>query len=132
MKCPACSSHLVTLELSGIEVDYCFECRGIWLDRGELEQLLSRAGSEDSLIEHIYPVKIRELKRKCPGCGKTMEKIMTGGKERIILDRCDRHGIWTEGGELKKILALSCKDGLDSPLTRILDDMFAEKKGECV
>ena len=41
MKCPVCKDvTLLISEKKGIEIDYCPECRGIWLDRGELEKLL--------------------------------------------------------------------------------------------
>jgi Zn-finger nucleic acid-binding protein len=35
MKCPNCNVSLVMTDRSGIEIDYCPECRGVWLDRGE-------------------------------------------------------------------------------------------------
>lgn len=41
MKCPVCKDvTLLMSEKKGIEIDYCPECRGIWLDRGELEKLV--------------------------------------------------------------------------------------------
>ena len=44
MKCPNCSdSTLVMTERQGVEIDYCPACRGVWLDRGELDKLLDRA-----------------------------------------------------------------------------------------
>ncbi len=44
MKCPVCKdSNLVMTDKQGIEIDYCPSCRGIWLDRGELDKLLERA-----------------------------------------------------------------------------------------
>lgn len=44
MKCPVCSSvNLVMSERQGIEIDYCPECRGVWLDRGELDKIIERA-----------------------------------------------------------------------------------------
>lgn len=44
MKCPICSNvDLVMSERQGIEIDYCPQCRGIWLDRGELDKLLDKA-----------------------------------------------------------------------------------------
>lgn len=46
MKCPACpDSTLVMTERQGVEIDYCPLCRGIWLDRGELDKLLDRAAA---------------------------------------------------------------------------------------
>ena len=44
MKCPTCTeTSLVMAERQGVEIDYCPACRGIWLDRGELDKLLDRA-----------------------------------------------------------------------------------------
>ena len=44
MKCPVCvHNELKMSERSGVEVDYCPNCRGVWLDRGELDKILDRA-----------------------------------------------------------------------------------------
>lgn len=46
MKCPHCEDiTLVISERQGIEIDYCPQCRGIWLDRGELDKLIERAAA---------------------------------------------------------------------------------------
>jgi len=46
MKCPTCpDATLVMTERQGVEIDYCPTCRGIWLDRGELDKLLDRAAT---------------------------------------------------------------------------------------
>ena len=50
MKCPTCADiSLVMAERQGVEIDYCPACRGIWLDRGELDKLLDRAMSAASV-----------------------------------------------------------------------------------
>jgi uncharacterized protein len=44
MQCPVCANvQLVMSERSGIEIDYCPQCRGVWLDRGELDKIIDRA-----------------------------------------------------------------------------------------
>lgn len=43
MKCPVDSIDLIMSERSGVEIDYCPQCRGVWLDRGELDKILDRA-----------------------------------------------------------------------------------------
>jgi uncharacterized protein len=48
MKCPNDSAVLVMSERAGVEIDYCPECRGVWLDRGELDKILDRAEAEAS------------------------------------------------------------------------------------
>ncbi|GAA2443622.1 zf-TFIIB domain-containing protein [Agromyces soli] len=46
MQCPVDGAVLVMSERSGIEIDYCPTCRGVWLDRGELDKILERAARE--------------------------------------------------------------------------------------
>ena len=46
MKCPTDSTTLVMSERGGVEIDYCPECRGVWLDRGELDKIIERAENE--------------------------------------------------------------------------------------
>jgi Zn-finger nucleic acid-binding protein len=43
MQCPTDGTTLVMSERSGIEIDYCPQCRGVWLDRGELDKILERS-----------------------------------------------------------------------------------------
>jgi uncharacterized protein len=50
MKCPNDAATLVMSERSGVEIDYCPECRGVWLDRGELDKILDRAAAESSPV----------------------------------------------------------------------------------
>lgn len=47
MKCPGCNVDLVMSERSGIEIDYCPQCRGVWLDRGELDKIIERNTAND-------------------------------------------------------------------------------------
>ena len=46
MNCPVDNETLQMTERSGVEVDYCPRCRGVWLDRGELDKILERAERE--------------------------------------------------------------------------------------
>ncbi|NJK85732.1 MAG: hypothetical protein HC906_06960 [Bacteroidales bacterium] len=47
MKCPNCNETLVMSERQGIEIDYCPNCRGVWLDRGELDKIIERSSGGD-------------------------------------------------------------------------------------
>lgn len=51
MKCPVDNATLVMAERSGIEIDYCPECRGIWLDRGELDKIMERASGGEAPVQ---------------------------------------------------------------------------------
>ena len=46
MNCPVCNIALVMSERQGVEIDYCPQCRGVWLDRGELDKIVERSTSE--------------------------------------------------------------------------------------
>ena len=46
MLCPNCRVDLVMSERQGVEIDYCPRCRGVWLDRGELDKILERSAAE--------------------------------------------------------------------------------------
>lgn len=43
MLCPHCATELKIADRQGVEIDYCPKCRGVWLDRGELDKILERA-----------------------------------------------------------------------------------------
>jgi Zn-finger nucleic acid-binding protein len=52
MNCPRCSTKtLIEKERDGVTVDHCPDCRGVWLDRGELERILARTQAEFDDIE---------------------------------------------------------------------------------
>jgi len=56
MKCPTCpDAVLVMSERQGVEIDYCPTCRGVWLDRGELDKIIERAGAELSAVPAAPP-----------------------------------------------------------------------------
>lgn len=67
MKCPIDNTVLLVTERNGVEIDYCPQCRGVWLDRGELDKLIEKSGStgarhwSDSResVERVQPRKKR-------------------------------------------------------------------------
>ena len=48
MKCPNCEETLVMTERKGIEIDYCPKCRGVWLDKGELDKIIEKSFVDQS------------------------------------------------------------------------------------
>ena len=52
MKCPSCNETLLMSDKNGIEIDYCPNCRGIWLDRGELDKIIDRSADHYSKKEN--------------------------------------------------------------------------------
>lgn len=54
MKCPTCNVDLKMADRQGVEIDYCPQCRGVWLDRGELDKIIERAASVSSEKRRDY------------------------------------------------------------------------------
>ena len=48
MPCPVCKVPLTMSERQGVEIDYCPQCRGVWLDRGELDKIIERSANENA------------------------------------------------------------------------------------
>ncbi|AFH47762.1 Hypothetical protein IALB_0048 [Ignavibacterium album JCM 16511] len=74
MTCPVCNVDLLISDNHGIEIDYCPKCRGIWLDRGELDKIIERANeyensfrkrirNEDFRKDEFYDYKDQNYKR---------------------------------------------------------------------
>jgi uncharacterized protein len=56
MYCPVCKdTHLVMADRQGVEIDYCPKCRGVWLDRGELDKIIERSKAEKSALPPTPP-----------------------------------------------------------------------------
>jgi uncharacterized protein len=45
MNCPVCNVPLTMTDRQGVEIDYCSKCRGVWLDRGELDKIIERSAA---------------------------------------------------------------------------------------
>jgi len=56
MKCPVCTGvELKIAERQGVEIDYCPECRGVWLDRGELDKIIERTNTPSTTYVQPEP-----------------------------------------------------------------------------
>lgn len=74
MNCPVCNIPLMMTDKQGVEVDYCQKCRGVWLDRGELDKIIERSfqpqynkfGGEHEKYhdDHIHDDQYRYKKKK--------------------------------------------------------------------
>lgn len=121
MKCPYCKSTMIVLELKQVEIDYCSQCGGIWLDTGEMELLLESPEKRDLLLVsfRLDPLST-EKKLRCPICKKKMQKAMAGLDSNTLIDKCHKgHGLWFDRGELQQIV----KQG-SSPMNHEVIDLL--------
>ncbi len=59
-----------------------------------------------------HPAEVKETRRRCPICGKKMDKVWTGKTPRVLIDICPAgDGIWLDGGELHDILQQMSSQG---------------------
>jgi Zn-finger nucleic acid-binding protein len=115
---------MVILELNQVEIDYCTNCKGIWLDRGELDLIFSTADKKEIAKSFSAKTEFDEVKRRCPICKKKMDKVEfenTG----IILDRCtNNHGLWFDRGELKSLLKSA--EEKNNKMIDLIKEIFGE------
>jgi Zn-finger nucleic acid-binding protein len=114
MQCPVCKKLMIDVEYQRIALDYCPKCRGVWFDSGELELLIDCAGLSECNLVDIVPkeTEVREAKRGCPICGRTMFKGAIGQEPKLIIDVCRRgDGLWFDGGELSALFKQMAGEG---------------------
>jgi len=127
MNCPVCKNAMITLELEDVEIDYCTDCGGIWLDAGELELLLGEPEKAKNLLDSFTSdSRCAERMRRCPICDKKMQKIIVGSSApTLLIDKCRRgDGLWFDGGELQEIFDRAELDK-DNKIQKLLTDMFS-------
>ena len=82
-------------------VDRCTNCKGIWFDLGEVEELKGKWMSE--FIDSGDPEIGREYSKigdvNCPRCGKLMEKVSDPKQPHIWYEACSEHGMFLDAGE---------------------------------
>ena len=76
MLCPVDGETLVMTERSGVEIDYCPKCRGVWLDRGELDKIIARGeGAATAAAGGAGPVTLPE-----PGRDRRVDDHQSEGR----------------------------------------------------
>ena len=124
-----CPKQPVSNGLEQVEVDYCCDCSGIWLDAGELELLFEDSNQAGQLVKSFATTdSFKEDIRRCPICRAKMDKVSAGdGNEPIIIDRCAKsHGLWFDRGELSQILSKGSFDK-EKKVIKLLTEMFGVK-----
>ena len=90
MKCPVCTSvDLLMTERQGVEIDYCPQCRGVWLDRGELDKIIERSMNEAPRQSH-RPQLLEHYEHKNHKKTAATTMTITGG---ITAIEGENHGL---------------------------------------
>lgn len=108
--CPRCSNALEVIDVDGIKIDRCGSCRGIFLDKYELNRLnaaseASLAALGDAASGASATVTDAGARIKCVRCGAAMETVNFSYTSGIMIDHCTAcDSVWLDSGELSKIV----------------------------
>ena len=69
MQCPVCRVPLSMSDRQGVEIDYCPQCRGVWLDRGELDKIIERSGQTGAAAPRPAPNYVQHGGQQHSGYG---------------------------------------------------------------
>ncbi len=115
--CPRCNTALETHNNDNIETDICPDCGGIWLDKGDFKMATAESNVYRSFKltrEYIRPPIDSDFNYiNCIRCGKLMLRENFKRISGVMIDRCGRHGVWLDAGELEKIRHFIADGGLD-------------------
>jgi len=114
--CPHCEIPLQTinLEVNGeLLIERCDKCFGLFFDPGEIETLMEHSVSSvftinKSQLSNISNERFQKDQKikyiKCPVCQSFMQRSVYGHRSGVIIDRCKKHGIWLDSGEITQLL----------------------------
>ena len=125
MNCPACKASMAILEYNGVELDFCFSCKGCWLDAGELGLILN--GTPDR-PDDLKLERASRGKRRCPRCGARM-LVGPAPATGVEVDACPAgHGVWLDAGELEQVARSRCPSERASVVASFCADVFGKTK----
>lgn len=118
LSCPRCAGMMQAVGTNqGVEIDQCLECGAIWLDAGELDQILVETDTDGlesaptsvralrERMQEVLPPQGPVQYRECPRCAQVMRRINFGTISGVIVDECLQHGALLDPGELQAIEA---------------------------
>ena len=95
MKCPICETEMKVAEREGVDIDYCPQCRGVWLDRGELEKIIARMESQQYREQGSHGHDDDDDDDERSGSRHREDKYRRNGEDR-------REGAYRHGGRKKE------------------------------
>ena len=105
MDCPRCNVPLRSETYTGVDIDRCPQCEGLWLDHSELDQLEDTVLDKDDM-KGTMAYNLRPSDISCPKCSGPMT-IFNYHAYNLPIDECDsQHGFWLDHGEEKRVLQL--------------------------
>lgn len=109
MHCPKCFAAMEVVSYSGIKVDRCTGCKGLWFQPDELRDLREDAWMADYILDEGKPRVGREYNRvrdiACPECEAPMTQESDPDQQHIVYESCPNgHGVFLDAGELTDLI----------------------------
>lgn len=120
--CPRCKeangfmvATLLDVDGAQIELDRCADCQGLFFDPGELEAILDGIETRAETVDHRQLLTLIEEETPsddfanvayvpCPDCRQLMHRRSFGQRAGVVVDTCKVHGMWLDGGELRRLI----------------------------
>jgi Zn-finger nucleic acid-binding protein len=109
MECPIDGTTLETHTIHSIEIEECPQCRGMWFEKGELNEAKAEANPNINWLDYDLWSEYEFFdadwsERTCPSCGQAMAAI-TYGDTGVAVEYCvEGHGVWLDQGEFQAIV----------------------------
>lgn len=125
MKCPSCNTDLVQTKHSGVDVELCQSCQGMWLSRQELNQLEDEVFDLGDDEKGTLAFDSTATTGKCPQCGKPMRGFEYRFYDLEMKFCEDGHGFWLDKDEDKRVLELMKKEEAGLERKVLAEDKWA-------
>lgn len=109
--CPACTKELTANrdDVTGLEIDSCFYCHGLWFDYNELRKFFSapKLFNKFRLPEHSFRVKVADAPEQRMCCRCKEQPLKEAQLDEVTVDECPQcKGIWLDSGEVSRLIDL--------------------------
>jgi Zn-finger nucleic acid-binding protein len=128
MQCPNCKTDKLSgMEINNVNIDICRKCKGMWLDKGELEKIIfTKAGNFE------MPSDAKQKERICPRCEQLMFEFYYP-QTSCLIDMCKKcRGIWLDYKELREIKEKKAVSVTNKNNEKVKKDTPAGAKGSIV
>jgi len=114
--CPRCGTVTESVNVGRRQrffIEQCARCHGLFFDLNELQALLDDTVAPTyeinlpllSALQKESPAATRDVTYvSCPVCGKMMNRVNFGRRSGVVVDCCRNHGVWLDGGELRRLM----------------------------
>jgi Zn-finger nucleic acid-binding protein len=114
LQCPCCEGWMASRSVSGLEIQECGKCHGLWAPENRFEALVDRAtktvrekaAAGQAAVPRVdggNPVHAKVEYRRCPECSELMGRRNFRKRSGVVIDQCHQHGTWLDAHELERI-----------------------------